>query len=118
MSRLRDSLIREEGDPLWLAAGVPRRWFAPAEMIEMRAAPTYFGPVSYRMQSSASDVQTEVALPKRNLPRTDWLVIRAPDGRQLRAVEIDRKTWKDFDAAGEQLCRPLDKPAVKVSARF
>jgi hypothetical protein len=118
VNRLRDSLIREEGDTLWLAAGVPRRWFAPGEKIEMRAAPTYFGPVSYRTRASASGVEAEVELPKRNLPRTVWLVIRAPDGKQLRAVEIDGKTWKDFDAAGERIRLPLDRPAIKVSAHF
>ncbi|MGA2628711.1 MAG: hypothetical protein ABSG54_00735 [Terriglobia bacterium] len=118
VNRLRDSLIREEGDTLWLAAGAPRRWFAPGEKIEMHAAPTYFGPVSYRTQASPSGVEAEVELPKRNLARTVWLVIRAPDGKQLRAVEIDGRAWKDFDATGERIRLPVEQPTVKISVHF
>lgn len=118
VNRLRDSLLREEGDTLWLAAGAPRRWFAAGEKIEMRAAPSYFGPVSYRTEASASGVEAEVELPQRNRPRTVWLAIRAPEGKRMRAVEINGQPWKDFDAAGERIRLPLDQPAVKVSVHF
>lgn len=31
VNRVRDLLVREEGDTLWLAAGTPRRWLARGE---------------------------------------------------------------------------------------
>jgi hypothetical protein len=51
--RLRDVLVREEYDTLWLAAGTPRRWLAPGQKVEVSGAPTYFGPVSYRIEAGA-----------------------------------------------------------------
>lgn len=118
VSRLRDTLVREDGETLWLAAGAPRRWLAPGEKIELRDAPTYFGLVSYRMEAGAGQVEATVELPRRNPPKTAWLVVRAPEGKRLRAVEIDGKPWQDFDAAGERIRLPLKPAQIRITALY
>ncbi len=118
VNRLRDTLVREEGDTLWLAAGVPRRWLEPGEKIELREAPTYFGPVSYRIEATESGVRARVTLPTRNPIRIAYLAVRAPGGKKLRAVDIDGKPWQDFDAAAERIQLPVKAGPMEVSVRF
>lgn len=118
VNRLRDVLVREEGETLWLAAGVPRRWLAPGRKIGLRDAPTYFGPASYRIEANESGVEARVELPRRNPLRTAWLVLRAPEGKKMRAVEIDGKPWQDFDAAGERVRLPLKPGPMQILVRW
>ncbi len=111
--QLRYTLVRENGETLWLAAGVPRRWLAPHQKIELRDAPTYFGPVSYRIEAKDEGLQARVELPTTNHFQTAWLVIRAPDGKRMRSVQIDGKPWQDFDPSGERIrlaarARPME----------
>jgi len=118
LNRLRDTLVREEGDTLWLAAGIPRRWLAPGENVELHDAPTYFGPLSYRLEAAENGVEAEITLPARNPFQTAWLVIRAPGGRPLRTVEIDGKPWQDFDAARGRIRLPHAPGSLRVKITF
>ena len=47
VNRIRDTLALEEGDALYLASGVPRRWLESPAGIRVDRIATYFGPVSY-----------------------------------------------------------------------
>ncbi len=118
VNQVRNLLVREDGDTLWLAAGVPRRWLAPGEKIELREAPTYFGPVSYRLEASAAGVEARVELPARNPFTTAWLVVRSPGSKHIHAVEIDGKTWQDFDSTHDRIQLPLRAGAMQVSVHF
>jgi hypothetical protein len=118
VNRVRDALVREDPDTLWLAGGAPRRWLAPGEKIEVRAAPTYFGPVSYSIVASDAGVEARVELPSRNPYKTAWLVVRAPATKHIQSVEIDGKVWSDFDAAEERIRLPLQPGAMRVSVHF
>ena len=77
----------------------PRRWLAPGQKIEVHDMATYFGPLSYTLEAAPGRVSATVQLPSRNPCKTAWLVVRVPDARPVRAVQIDGKAWKDFDAA-------------------
>jgi hypothetical protein len=70
VNRVRDVLVREEADALWLAAGTPRRWLAPGEKIEVREGASYFGPVSYHLEAHEDSVDARVTLPTRNPQKT------------------------------------------------
>lgn len=118
VTNFRQLLVREDGDALWLASGTPRRWLAPGEKIELQNVPTDFGPVSYRMEATGSGVEARVELPTRNKVGTAWLVVRAPEGKKIRSVEIDGKPWRDFDAAAERIRLPLDVNPLQVSVYF
>jgi hypothetical protein len=118
VNRVRDTLVREDGESLWLAAGTPRRWLAPGEKIEVRQAATYFGPVSYGMEATDSGVEARVELPARNPYQAAWLVVRAPQGKRIQSVEIDGESWQDFDATQERIRLPLGTGARRVSVHF
>jgi len=118
VNRLRDLLVREDDDTLWLAAGIPRRWLAPGEKIEVRDAPTYFGPVTYRVEATETGVKARVQLPSRNPCRAAWLLLRAPGDKRLRSVEINGKIWQDFDPARERIRLPRGVGTVHIQVLY
>jgi len=118
VNRVRDLLVREDGDSLWLAAGTPRWWLSPGEEVEVREGPTYFGPVSYHLEGNADGVDAHVTLPSRNPASTAWLVLRVPWGKHLRSVELDGKPWTDFDRSLERIRLPRQTGEIRIKARF
>lgn len=118
VNRLRDLLVREDGGTLWLAEGVPRRWWAPGEKMEVRNAATYFGPTSFRTEATPDGAHVSVELPARDPFKAAWLVVRVPDAKPLRSVEIDGQPWRDFDPARQRIRLPLKKGPMEVEVRF
>ena len=118
VNRVRDLLVREQDEVLWLAAGTPRRWLAPGQRIEVREAPSYFGPVSYRLEADEGGVEAHVTLPRRNPPKTAWLVLRAPVGKHLGSVEVEGRPWADFDPSQERVRLPVRAGEIHIQAHF
>jgi hypothetical protein len=118
VNRLRDSLVREDSDALWLAAGTPRRWLAPGQKIEVRNMASYFGPVSYQMEGRKNGVSIRVQLPTRNPYKTAWLVVRTPQAKPLQSVQIAGQPWRDFDARQGRIRLPLSKEPMDVEVLF
>jgi len=58
---VRNCFVREEGEQLILAAGVPERWLAHSAPIHFGPAPTTFGPVSL-----------SITLDSGHSPRIEW----------------------------------------------
>ena len=116
--RLRDLLVLEKGDTLWLLEGTPRRWLEPGKQIELTHAPTYFGPVSVREKSESAKVTAQVTLPSRNTYRAAYLVLRYPGGKPIKAVEIDGKPWREFDPSAQRIRLPLKKGTMQISVSF
>ncbi len=67
---VRNLLVREESDTLFLLDGVPRSWLAEGKCVEIVAAPTRFGPVSMKATSRAGqgEICCEIRMPERNPP--------------------------------------------------
>jgi hypothetical protein len=118
VNRLRDLLVREDSDGLWLAAGTPRRWLAPGQKIEVRNLASYFGPVSYHMEAKNNAVSISVRLPTRNPYKTAWLVVRTPEAQPLKSVEIDGRPWQDFDVRRGRIRLPLRNEPLDVEVGF
>lgn len=99
---VRDSFNHETGLPegLYLAHATPREWLEDGKEIVVDAAPTCFGPVSYRIVSRLSEERVEVSvdLPTRNAMTEVKLKLRLPEPFQVVSV-----TGKDgavaFDGA-------------------
>jgi len=115
---LRDTLVLEDGDTLWLAPGAPRRWFGAGKKIEVHKAPTYFGPVTYRIEGTSIGVEADVELPTRDKFTKAWLVVRAPVGMRIHSVEIDGKPWQDFNAGSERIRIPGKVGPTHISVRY
>jgi len=80
-------LVREQDDDLHLLSAVSPAWLRPGESIELRGAPTAFGPVD--MTVTAGDDRVTIDLPSefRNAPAKLW--VRVPWFYALEAAEVD-----------------------------
>ena len=56
----RNVLLVEEGDKLTLLAVSKPEWFAPGSEIKVNGAPTFFGEVSYRVESGDDSIVFEL----------------------------------------------------------
>ncbi len=54
---MRSLFVREEGDGLVLASGIPDEWLASGEPMELGPAPTPFGPVSVEVVPQGDEVR-------------------------------------------------------------
>ncbi|HKW96258.1 MAG TPA: hypothetical protein VJN43_00925 [Bryobacteraceae bacterium] len=119
VNRLRDMLVLEDGDSLWLASGTPRRWLESKEGVHVSNVITYFGPVSYDLHAGSQPgvVEASIDLPRRNPARTVWLVARTP-GQHIRSVTINGRAWTKIDAAKEAIELPQDQGRLQVQIRY
>jgi hypothetical protein len=117
--RLRDVLVLEEGDNLWLASGAPRRWLESKDGIHVEDVETFFGPVSYTLHagSQAGVIEGEVKLPQRQAPKNVWLVVRTPSGR-MGSVTINGKAWDKIDPRLEAVELPATHEALRIQVHY
>ncbi len=87
---LRNMLVLEEGDYLFLAPGVTIDWFKAQEKIGIRNAPTRFGPVSYQIHNQEIKHTHAVTGEKysRSVTTIDMLntTAKVPKGYLMRQV--------------------------------
>ena len=118
VNRLRDMLVLESDDALWLANGIPRRWFASSEGVRVDRVTTYFGDVSYTLRGTeAGVIEGEVTLPSRNRARENWISVRVPEGR-IRSVTLDGQEWNDVDRKREAIRLPNRQSTIHVRVRY
>jgi hypothetical protein len=112
---LRMMLLFEKEDEMGLEIlrNAPDRWFEPGKVIEVENAPSYFGPLSYRVSSDAAGIQYTVDPPARQA--LSWLDIylNLPSGASIRSVEIDGREVN----AHERKVRIL-QPAGRFTVRL
>ncbi len=96
LAQLRIALVLEDGPTLHLLAGTPRHWLAPGNTIEVRRAPTWFGPVSLTAQAGAPPASaTEGPSPATTRPNASAPVAApasAPAGLGEIRVTVDPPT--------------------------
>jgi hypothetical protein len=92
-------LIREEGDEIWLAWGTPRKWLENGKKIEVKKANTVYGSFDFTVDSHVSEgyIKTEIHASLRKSPSVIRLKLRHPEGKKIRKVEINGKSWKNFN---------------------
>lgn len=106
------------GEVLHLARALPRRWMAASEPVAMLRAPTRWGRVDVQLRPDGrGGVEGEVRLPDRELPRTVWLSLRAPEGKRLGEVRIDGLAAKERQGEAVRLTGSIGQ-VVRVSAAF
>jgi hypothetical protein len=100
----RNMLIREVDDhTLLLGQATPRKWLEDGKKIDIQDAPTYFGKLSYRVESQAQSnkITATVALAGRTKPETLYVRFRHPNEKQIRSVTVNGGKWTDFDREKE-----------------
>lgn len=109
----RDMLLRESDDhTLFIAQATPRKWLEDRNVIEVSRAPSYFGDVSYRIEShsASGEIQASIEVPNRKLPATLLVRLRHPEAREMQRVTVNGRRWNDFDAKKELI--RIEKPSA------
>lgn len=96
---LRNMLLKEEGDEVWIAYGTPRKWLEDGKKIEVSKAQTCIGRFDFCITSNASKgfITTELTVSLEKSSSVVKLKLRHPEGKKISKVTIDGKEWKDFD---------------------
>jgi hypothetical protein len=108
----RNLLIQErEHDGLVLCQATPRAWLEDRKSIEVNRAPTWYGPISFRIESRAAmgEIAAEIEWPERKQAGELLVRFRHPEGKPMRAVRVDGEEWREFDVEREWV--RLERPA-------
>jgi hypothetical protein len=102
---LRQLLVWEDGDRLWLARAMPREWLTDGKVVRIERAPTVFGPAGLVIRSEIDRglIHATVNLPTRAVPREVWLRLRHPLGQRPRAVTINNHLMEAERIVGEDI---------------
>jgi len=120
---LRWMLVCEDPatNTLWLAKATPRQWLQAGQTIAVTNAPTRWGKVSYRLRSQLDSGWIEAILEPPPMPPGTQarLRLRAPEGRSMRSVLIDGRTWSEFNAEKEFITLPRDaKGPITLTVQY
>ena len=114
---LRSLLVREDGDRLILAQGVPQHWLKSEQRVEVLDAMTTFGQMSYTFESDVAHGKIIIHLvpPKRNPPKKIQLYVRHPENKPILSVSSDGRPIISFDAGSVTLERVEEKLRLELS---
>ncbi len=118
--QLRNMLVMEMSEDLFLAKGTPRPWLEDGKKIVVTNAATYFGKLSYRVESfvNRGRITATIQSPDRKLPANFHLRLRHPKNIPIKHVTVNGKPWKDFDALKEWIKLPLRPGEIKIEAYY
>jgi hypothetical protein len=107
----RNMLVREmDENTLVIGQATPRAWLQNDKRITVKDAPTWFGKVSFELESQVQSgtIRASVQRQAREPLDTMLLRLRHPDLRPLRSVTVNGAAWKDFDRSREwvRITRP------------
>ncbi len=85
---LRDMLLREDGDKLVLLSCIPDSWLDDGKVIEIKNAPTYFGKVSFRVESSRANGSVKLSIDCATPPTGGYVLVL---GKNSMVIPADTK---------------------------
>ncbi len=98
----RKMLIHEiDEGTLLVGQAAPRAWLEDGKRIEVQRAPTYFGPLDFRIRASANELRAEVEFGSKLRPATLLVRLRHSQQKPLRSVTLNGRAWTEFDSAKE-----------------
>jgi hypothetical protein len=97
---LRNMLVREVRDELFLGQAIPRPWLADGKQVRVVRAPTAFGEVGYTLQSrdAGRTIVATVTPPTRKPPSAIRLRTRHAENRPIASVSVNGQPWSEFTA--------------------
>ena len=96
----RQLLIQEgDDDTLRLCQATPRRWLEDGQQIQVKRAPTFYGPLDMRVQSRAAtgEIRVELGLAPGKKPAAILMRLRHPQEARIHSVRVNGRPWADFD---------------------
>jgi hypothetical protein len=118
----RRLLIQEWDDgSLRLGQATPRAWLRDGERIEVSRAATYYGLLTFDINSRAATglIEATVRLPGPKWPATLLVRLRHPTKARLERVEVNGHAWTDFDPADESIrIRQPEEKEYRIQASY
>lgn len=120
LHQTRLMLVQERGEELWLAPLLPSEWLRGGNTVEVKNAPTRFGPVSFRINSrnGGREAAIEIAPPARSKPARLVIRLRHPEGRAIASVQVNGRTHRDFDAKNQIVALRPSAARMAVLVQF
>src|ERR1035437_8036086 len=114
---LRNMLLREDGDTLWIGQAIPRAWLARGRRVAATGAPTVFGPVTFCLSTKADgSMRVHLDPPTRSAPAEIIIRLRHPDHLKIGAVKGGAAGRVKF--AGETLRLQRVTTLIDLDVRF
>lgn len=115
LMQTRCMLYLEDGDELHLLRGVPRAWLNNGKRINVAGAATYFGTLSFTVESCAKEglITAEITCTPDRAPKK--IVVRLPHPEGLRAKTV---TGGEYEADRERVTITEFPGKASISARF
>jgi len=110
----RHMLIRElDDDSLLLLQATPRKWLEDGKKIEVENAPTYFGRISFSVDSKAfsGKLHASIETPRRRSPGQLIVRFRHPLSKPMQSVTVNGENWTDFNTQKEWVV--IEKPLLR-----
>lgn len=108
-------LYFEAGNTLHLLAGVPRAYLEDGKTIELNKAATYFGPMSFKVESHAAANRIDAAITADSPRHPDNIELRVPHPRGRKAVSVEGGM---YDAGTETVRIEHFTGSAKVVLRY
>lgn len=117
---LRDALVMEQPDGLHLGLATARTWLTQGKTVGIREAPTYFGNVTYKLESDVDNgaIRAEITAPDREPVKEIVLHLRHPQRKPMRRVIVNGARSQDFDATNELVRISQPKGTIAVEAFY
>ncbi len=105
---LRWLLVFEDpqSETLWLGKGMPADWLADGKHVEIKAAPTRWGRVGFRLQRKGRRIAGTISLPDGNSAQI-MLRIRMQQGIALKSTSVGR-----IDSDGQTIILPTGSAGI------
>jgi hypothetical protein len=100
---LRNYLVREEDNNLWICQGVPRQWFGDGQVIRAKGLSSEFGKVAFTIEflAASSEIHASIFLAARKKPDEIYVRLRHPDGKMMKKVYVNGEACTCFDPVDE-----------------
>jgi hypothetical protein len=118
---LRNMLLREDGETLWIAQAIPRAWLAPGKRVAVNGAPTTFGPVSFSLEAQPDgSMRVHLEPPARSAPAEIRVRLRHPEQLPIASVEANGSGRVKFTGDTLRLKRGANQAvsAMDMTVRF
>ena len=114
---LRDNV--ETGN-LHLLRAAPRPWFEAGKRIELERAPTFFGEISFTVDSRINEgrINADIRPPARERYTNLIVSFRHPRKSPIRRVQVNGSPHRDFDAVAGTVRLPYGAKQMKVEAFY
>lgn len=120
LHQTRLMLVQERDNDLWLAPLLPADWLRDGAELDVRAAPTLFGPVSYHLASrdGARTIHAHILPPARTPPGRIVLRLRHPQGLSIHHLSASVQPPPTFDASRQTITLIPSREPIAFTVHF